>query len=142
MVKKLSRALAVLGPAAFAVFTATGAVGAQAQPSHPVEPLQGGSAYYVEVEFSDGAAYDAVLMCPGGGGHPHGAEVCAQLTEVDGDIGSLGASDGLCTMDYRPVTVRAHGLWNGDFHSYEGQFGNYCAAVGHTGGRLFDIVPR
>ncbi|WP_051393216.1 SSI family serine proteinase inhibitor [Glycomyces arizonensis] len=140
MVKKLSRALAVLGPAALTVLVTAGAAGAQA--NQPAEPQQGGSAYYVEVELPDGTERHAVLVCPGGGTHPHGAEVCAQLAEVNGEIAALTSSGGMCTMDYRPVSVRAHGIWNDDFHSYQGQFGNYCTAVDYTGGLLFDLAPR
>lgn len=142
MVKKFSRALAVLAPMAAVIFAATGAVGAQSQPTYPTEPMHSDSAYYIEVEFSDGTGYDSMLLCPGGGRHPHGAEACTQLTDVNGEVGALTSTDGLCTMDYRPVAVRAHGLWNGEYRSYQGEFGNYCTAVGYTGGHVFDIMPR
>lgn len=141
MVKQLSRVLAVLGTAAFVVLTSGAAAAPQHRSSTPVEP-QPRSVYYVEVEFADGVEHDTVLACPDGGAHPHGAEVCEQLTAVNGEVGALAPTDSMCTMDYRPVVVRAHGLWDGSFRSYQGQFGNHCVALDRTGGQLFDIVPR
>ncbi|HLU29811.1 MAG TPA: SSI family serine proteinase inhibitor [Glycomyces sp.] len=143
MVNKLPRVLASLSLATLTLFTTAGAVEAQPhQQTYPTEPLDVDSAYHVRVEFADGTAHDTVLMCPGGGEHPHGAHVCEQLTAVNGEISALTATDGVCLMDYRPVSVRAHGMWNDRFQSYQGQFPNHCVAIGYTGGYLFDIAPR
>ncbi|GAB3229151.1 hypothetical protein GCM10027447_22140 [Glycomyces halotolerans] len=131
----------VLGTAA--AFTSA-AVVAFAVPaaSHPVHHAAGSGAFYVEVAFEDGTGYDAVLTCPGGAGHPRGAEACGQLDDADGRIGSIPRSAGACSMEYRPVTVRAHGVWGSRFQVYRGQFGNYCHAVRDTGGVLFDLAPH
>lgn len=145
MVNKLPRALAALALAAVTLLTTAGAVEARTPTHHqayPTEPLSVEAAYYLKVEFADGTAHDTVLVCPGGGSHPHGAHVCEQLIAVNGEIAALTATDRMCPMDYRPVSVRAHGMWNDRFQSYQGQFPNQCVAVGYTGGYLFDIVPH
>ncbi|GAB3650812.1 subtilase-type protease inhibitor [Glycomyces tarimensis] len=135
MYKKFTRVVAALGSVAFIALAP-----AQAQ-ARSVPVSNGHGAFYLEVEYSDGTVHDALLRCPSGEGHPHGDRACAQLTSVEGEVAALPPLDGMCTMDYRPVTVRAHGMWQGRFHSYQGEFGNHCVAVGHTGGLLFDIAP-
>ena len=134
MLKKLSRVLALAGSVAIIALSAAPAQG------HPDQVWKGVGAFFLEVEFPDGTVHEALLICPGGKGHPHGVEACEQLEEANGDIASLSSDSRMCTMDYRPVTVRAHGLWKGRFHSYQGEFGNYCVAVGYTGGHVFDIA--
>jgi hypothetical protein len=143
MVNKLPRILASLCLATLALFTTAGAVGAQPHQKTPsTEPLNADSTFHVQVEFTDGTSYDTVLSCPGGGEHPHGAQVCEQLTAVNGEISALTGTDRMCLMDYRPVKVRAHGMWDDRFRSYQGRFPNHCVAIGYTGGYLFDIAPR
>lgn len=130
MVKRVLRTGALLAAAALLCFAAP------AQ-SHPVAHESG--VFYLEVRDQEGLISDAVLTCPGGWLHPHGFESCAQLAAADGDVSAVPSAGGFCHLMYRPVTVAAHGHWNGDFRSFEAQFGNLCRAVEATGGYLFDL---
>ncbi|WP_199037514.1 SSI family serine proteinase inhibitor [Glycomyces salinus] len=130
MIKRVLRAGALLAAAALI------ALAAPAQ-SHPVAHDSG--VFYLKVTDQDGLVADAVLTCPGGWLHPHGAESCSQLAATGGDISGIPPAGGFCHLMYRPVTVAAHGHWNGDFRSFEAEFGNLCRAVEATGGYLFDF---
>ncbi|WP_100445398.1 SSI family serine proteinase inhibitor [Glycomyces xiaoerkulensis] len=134
MISKLIRAAAVVAVAALV----SAAAPVQA---HSVARPQGG-AYYLEVAFDDGPRYDAVLTCPDGRTHPRGPRACDQLAAVDGDIGSIRWAGTVCTTEHRPVTVRAHGVWEGRYRHYRGRFGNLCTAVSYTGGHVFAIAER
>ena len=79
-------------------------------------------------------ARQASLECdPAGGEHPRAAEACDLIAE-HGDIASVRAtSEGACTMEYRPVTVRVSGA-----EDYEETFGNACA-LSSAKGVIFDF---
>lgn len=80
------------------------------------------------------------LTCPpDGGSHPRAAEACDQLNAHSGDISGIVAQNGMCTMEYEPVTVRATGSWQGHEESYSARFSNRCVAVKETGGVVFDF---
>mgnify|MGYP001188783792 CR=1 FL=1 len=90
----------------------------------------------LEVSVSrDGAVRVTNLEChPAGGDHPKAAEACAQLEAVDGNFHALdqrGASP--CTLQYAPVTVKAHGTWKGRTVQYEQTFSNDCVRISKTG---------
>ena len=106
----------------------------------PVEPGIGGSAsgfVLLEVERSGGDKEVFPLRCPGGPGHAMGEQACAQLTGAGGDIAALPVTDGMCTKEYDPVTLRAFGLWDGQFVAYEREFSNHCTGVHETGGAVY-----
>jgi hypothetical protein len=80
------------------------------------------------------------LSCePAGGSHALASEACAQLAKAYGDIAAIPAADGMCTLEYAPVTVRAMGFWLGQSKMYEKTFSNRCTAIRDTGGHLFNF---
>ncbi|GAA1672041.1 hypothetical protein GCM10009830_17740 [Glycomyces endophyticus] len=135
-------AVGALGAAAFAVMTPAPA---HAEPI-PVDPGIGSGVgtgiLYLEVDRDGGATERAMLSCPTGQGHDRGEEACIQLTAVGGEIGALEATDGICTKEYDPATLKGFGLWEGEFVYYEGEFANACEGALATGGAVFDIVGR
>ena len=131
MVKRFLRAAAVLAATAFMLAAAPAH-------AHPAAPDTG--VLHLQVTDPEGLIAEAVLVCPGGWFHPHGAQSCSQLAEAGGDIAAVPSGDGHCHLMYRPVTVTAHGHWNGAFRSFEARFGNLCQAVQATGGKLFDLA--
>lgn len=81
------------------------------------------------------------LTCgPAGGSHPHAEKVCAQLSEVDGEVGKIPAEDRICTKEFRPVVLVAEGTWKGEARSFKQEYGNLCTGVGATGGIIFDLA--
>ena len=76
----------------------------------------------------------ATLDCdPVGGHHPRAQEACDLIAE-HGDIASVEvAADGVCTMIYRPVTVRVSGI-----EEYEETFSNECV-MHNAKGAVFDF---
>jgi hypothetical protein len=84
---------------------------------------------------TESAPQQVTLDCaPNGGTHPAADSSCASLDQVDGRFADLPTRDGICTMEHRPVTVRATGEWRGEPVSYEEEFGNTCAAEMATDG--------
>lgn len=76
----------------------------------------------------------AVLTCaPPGGTHHQARGACAALAKVRGDFAKLQVGDGMCTMQYDPVTVSASGLWRGHKVNYVHTFGNACTLSTSTG---------
>ncbi len=108
----------------------------------PATADERGAAYMLEVfggveKHGDTAtswARGATLECdPAGGDHPRAAQACDLIAE-HGDIASVTANtDGVCTMEYRPVTVRVTGA-----EDYEETFGNACQ-LANAKGVIFDF---
>lgn len=108
----------------------------------PATADERGAAYTLEVfggveKHGDTAtswARGATLECdPAGGDHPRAAQACDLIAE-HGDIASVTANtDGVCTMEYRPVTVRVTGA-----EDYEETFGNACQ-LANAKGVIFDF---
>ncbi|WP_216211291.1 subtilase-type protease inhibitor [Amycolatopsis aidingensis] len=73
-------------------------------------------------------AAKAVLTCdPAGGTHPLSEAACAELAAVNGDVAAVELEPQRpCYLIYRPVTVTAHGPWNGRPISYRETFPNDC----------------
>lgn len=72
----------------------------------------------------------ALLRCnPDGGDHPNVEEACAALNEVDGNFSMLSGEDGICTKEYRPVTVTVSGVWRGKLTEYSRVFPNRCMLI-------------
>ena len=89
---------------------------------------------------ADGSVRDAVLSCvPLAGNHPASRAACRQLTGVRGQVSQIPPRHTLCTTEYDPVTVTAHGTWQGGPRTYSKEFSNRCTAVRDTGGVLFDF---
>ncbi|TYK46055.1 SSI family serine proteinase inhibitor [Actinomadura decatromicini] len=115
---------------------ATGmAVIAQAAPAQAREPA---AAYRLWVTPERGHGTVRTLTCdPDGGTHQDPRRACAQLKSVRGEVSRIPAQDGVCTLEYAPVRVRAEGRWHGAPRHFARTYGNRCAAVRETGGILF-----
>lgn len=57
---------------------------------------------------------------PVGGTHPAAEAACAAIGEA-GSIEAIAPAEGVCTMEYRPVTAASHG-----HERFERTFGNPC----------------
>jgi hypothetical protein len=75
----------------------------------------------------------ALRCLPTGGDHPAPVAACRDLEIAGGDFTRLPISDEPCTFEYRPVTVTAHGVWQGSMRSYSGTFPNRCVMIQRTG---------
>ncbi len=96
--------------------------------------------YDLTITAETGAHTQTTLTCkPRGGSHPQGRQSCVQLVPVDGDIAAIPPADGVCTMEYAPVTVRATGSWDGTDIKFEKVFSNRCVANLQTGGHVFNF---
>ncbi len=85
-----------------------------------------------------GVTTEKTLRCgPDGGTHTEAALACAQLREVDGMVDAIPTTPGLCTKEYKPVRVSAHGVWNGEPRHFSKTFDNRCSAMRGTGGVIF-----
>ena len=100
-----------------------------------------GGSLQLSVSESGPESQSAVtLNCnPNGGNHPQVEQACDQLSNHSGLVAEIGAGDSMCTMQYKPVTVRAHGVWRGESVKYTETFSNHCVAVRDTGGVLFNF---
>lgn len=99
------------------------------------------SSLNLTVREGDGAPQKiALLSCdPAGGSHPQAGAACDELRAVGGNFEQLGTSGvgpsprPVCTMEYRPVTVSAHGRWEGHSVEFEKTFSNSCMLNSRTG---------
>lgn len=117
-------------------------LGAPAHAEPEPEPVHAGTTDYLLEVFPhsdnrDGKLHQgrwAALDCdPAGGSHPRAEEACDLIAE-HGDIASVRSDwGGVCTMEYRPVTVRVTGA-----EEYEETFGNECS-MKNTKGAVFDF---
>ena len=86
---------------------------------------------------TDGQAPHVVeLTCdPDGGNHPDAQTACMQLSQVDGDIAHLPASQVhiFCPMIFQPITVSATGLWRGRTVLFQDKYTNGCERDNKTG---------
>jgi len=79
------------------------------------------------------------LSCrPAGGNHPKAAAACATLAQAGGDPRRIEPADGMCTMEYAPVTATLNGRWRGRAVRYRVQHGNACA-LGLATGPVFQF---
>lgn len=63
------------------------------------------------------------------GTHPAAKGACAELKHNQGDFAAITAGPPLgvvCTKEWRPITVTADGVWDGQRVSYRYTFGNPC----------------
>ncbi len=76
------------------------------------------------------------LTCdPDGGTHPDSQTACMQLSQVDGDVAHLPASQVhiFCPMIFQPITVTATGLWRGRTVQFRDEYTNGCERDNRTG---------
>jgi hypothetical protein len=98
-----------------------------------------GSTVTLTVHSNEGLVDTVRLYCdPAGGSHPTAAEACAELDAAGGDFAELEEQAVSCTMELRPVTARASGVWNGDPVRWDQEFSNPCM-LGAATGSVFDF---
>lgn len=111
------------------------AVIAQAAPAQADEPA---SAYTLTVAPEHGPRTVRSLRCdPDGGTLDAASQACDQLESVDGEVRRIPAKTEVCTLEYAPVRVSAHGRWRGEPRHFEQMYPNRCVAARETGGILF-----
>jgi hypothetical protein len=127
-------------PTAAALFLAgAGAVPAQAVPAVRADHRHAddGDWLYVTVTRGDtrasGDTRGTLLLCDPPRGHSHATQACDQLRSAGGDIRGIPRKDGLCSMIYAPVSVQAHGRWQGRSVEYSETFANACVMQARTG---------
>lgn len=84
-------------------------------------------------EPGSGDTRGTLVLCDPPQGHAQAARACAELARADGDIGGIPPKKILCPMLYSPVTVHAHGEWNGRPREYDRTFSNGCELGARTG---------
>lgn len=78
----------------------------------------------------------ATLTChPAGGTHSSALEACRSLSAAGGSFESLrtGGENTMCPLIYKPVTVRATGMWNDEAVNFEQTYPNQCVLEAYTG---------
>jgi hypothetical protein len=75
---------------------------------------------------------------PRSGDHPLPASTCSALAAVRGDITKLSPDSRPCTYEYRPLTVTARGVWNGELTEFQTTYPNRCVMLRATG-TLFEF---
>ncbi|WP_055553224.1 subtilase-type protease inhibitor [Streptomyces sp. NBRC 110028] len=135
--RKSTGTIAGLGAAlAMSAALGLGASGtAHAEPATP-KSLYPPSALVLGVGYGDDASSPAVqravtLSCQPTptGTHPAPARACAELRAADGEFSTLtesAESGRMCTKEWRPITVTAQGVWDGQRVAYEHTFANNC----------------
>ncbi|EFG08489.1 subtilase-type protease inhibitor [Streptomyces clavuligerus] len=70
------------------------------------------------------------------GTHPSPRAACRELTAVNGDFNALPSTLAgvLCTRQYDPVAVTAHGVWRGVRVDWTASFNNACEMGASLGG--------
>lgn len=84
-------------------------------------------------ESGSGDTRGTLVLCDPPQGHAQAARACAELARADGDIGGIPPRKIFCPMLYSPVTVHAHGEWNGRLREYDRTFSNGCELRARTG---------
>ncbi|MFJ9637694.1 subtilase-type protease inhibitor [Streptomyces sp. NPDC101178] len=67
-----------------------------------------------------------------GGTHPAPEAACAELDTVGGQFTALARTspDRMCTRQWNPVTITAHGVWHGKRVTFSTTYGNACELAG------------
>ncbi|SDK63297.1 Subtilisin inhibitor-like [Actinopolyspora mzabensis] len=106
------------------------------------EAQQAVSVLSLRVVPSDRAerARSVTLRCePTGGTHPRAEEACEELANTGGEFGALQEErNPMCPLVYRPVTVRATGMWRNRAVDHRETFSNKCEMQAKTG-KLFEF---
>ena len=86
------------------------------------------------LEVPEGGLSTVRLDCdPPGGSHPEPWTACDELATAGGDLAGLQDEPVACTMDFRPVTASARGVWDGEVVLWEQEFSNPCTLNAATG---------
>ncbi|MGW3207713.1 SSI family serine proteinase inhibitor [Streptomyces sp. NPDC001135] len=81
-----------------------------------------------------GDKHGTLLLCdPLPLGYARAAEACADLAAVEGDIARIPKKKVFCPMIFAPVTVHAHGQWNGRPVDYQQTYSSKCVMEARTG---------
>ncbi|OLZ67434.1 serine protease [Streptomyces sp. IMTB 2501] len=81
-----------------------------------------------------GDRHGTLLLCdPVPLGYARAAEACSELAAANGDIARIPQTKVFCQMIYAPVTVHAHGQWNGQPVDYQKTYSNKCTMEAQTG---------
>ncbi|MFF7749637.1 SSI family serine proteinase inhibitor [Streptomyces sp. NPDC007971] len=85
-------------------------------------------------ETGPGDAHEKLLLCdPVPLGFARAAEACAELEAAGGDIARIPHTKVFCPMIFAPVTVHAHGQWNGRPVDYQETYSSKCVMDARTG---------
>ncbi|MEW2071360.1 subtilase-type protease inhibitor [Streptomyces sp. NPDC007346] len=70
------------------------------------------------------------------GTHPAPEAACAELDAVDGRFTQLARTspDRMCTRQWSPVVITAHGVWHGERVTFSTTYGNACELAGSMNG--------
>ncbi|MFF3499706.1 SSI family serine proteinase inhibitor [Streptomyces sp. NPDC003247] len=125
-------------PLLHALPAATALLLAAVAPAPAAAPRDGLPGDWVRLTVSGGGPRSAgtrgtLLLCDPPRGHSRAAEACADLDAARGDIRSIPARDGICSLVYAPVTAAAHGRWKGRPVTYSEDFANACVMQAETG---------
>jgi hypothetical protein len=130
------------GLATLLVLYTPAAAAASATDTHPGAAAQPRSLYAPSVlvlTVAQGTDPEPVqravaLRCtPRGGDHPAPERACRALDRVDGDFTRLTPGRWTCTLEYRPLTVTARGVWRGRLVGRTATYPNRCALLRATG---------
>ncbi|MFF7352661.1 MULTISPECIES: SSI family serine proteinase inhibitor [Streptomyces] len=81
-----------------------------------------------------GDKHGTLLLCdPLPLGYARAAEACAELEAARGDIARIAQKKVFCPMIFAPVTVHAHGQWNGQPVDYQETYSSKCVMEARTG---------
>ncbi|WP_411080080.1 subtilase-type protease inhibitor [Streptomyces sp. cmx-18-6] len=66
------------------------------------------------------------------GTHPAPEAACSELDSVGGQFTQLAqpSSDRMCTRQWNPVVITAHGVWQGKRVAFSTTYGNACELAG------------
>jgi hypothetical protein len=96
------------------------------------------SNFTLSVQRGDSMLFSSLTCEPTGGPHPRADEACLALSGVDGQFEGLSTGQGVCTLEYDPVRVKASGTWRGETRSFDAEFANTCVMRTETG-PVFDF---
>ncbi|WP_105968786.1 SSI family serine proteinase inhibitor [Streptomyces geranii] len=116
---------------------AVGLLAAASAPAQAASQYTAGDNWlYVTVtrgESGSGGTRGTLVLCDPPQGHAQADRACADLDAADGDIAGIPPRKVICPMLYAPVTVHAHGEWNGRPQEYDRTFSNGCELGARTG---------
>ncbi|MEU0664172.1 SSI family serine proteinase inhibitor [Streptomyces lavendulocolor] len=121
--------------------TAAGLIGNASADSSPESSL---SAVVLRVAPSEAdlslEASTTLLVCEPQvvGTHPAAGAACDELSEVNGVFDDLTGEHHACTLEFRPVTATAYGVWKGAPVFYSETFANRCSLINERG-TVFDF---
>jgi hypothetical protein len=128
-------AATTLTGAALAALLPTGTAVAAAPPQHG-RAAAAGTLLTLTVTHPEAlisGSRTVTLRCdPPGGTHPEAAGACADLARTHGRI-VRNPGETICTLEYRPLTANATGMWRGRPVAFAMAFPNSCVMHARTG---------